>query len=80
MKKWKHVINSMTPKEREDPDIIKQSHIQRIARGSGTTQAEVRELLKNYNQIKKLLKMAGGGKAFRRGPFAKLAKQFGMGM
>jgi len=79
MKKWKHVINSMTPKEREDPDIIKQSRIQRIAKGSGTAQSEVRELLKNYNQIKKLLKMAGGGKAFRRGPFAKLAKQFGMG-
>ncbi len=80
MKKWKHIINSMTPEEREDPDVIKQSRIQRIAKGSGTTQAEVRELIKNYNQIKKLLKMSGGGKAFKRGPFAKLAKQFGMGM
>jgi signal recognition particle subunit SRP54 len=79
MKKWKHIINSMTPEEREDPDIIKQPRIQRIAKGSGTTQSEVRELLKNYSQIKKLLKMTGGGKAFKRGPFAKLAKQFGMG-
>jgi len=78
MKKWKHMISSMTKEEREDPNIIKQSRIQRIAKGSGTTQAEVRELIKNYEQIKKLLKMAGGGKAFKRGPFAKLAKQFGM--
>jgi signal recognition particle subunit SRP54 len=78
MKKWKHMISSMTKEEREDPEIIKQSRIQRIAKGSGTTQAEVRELIKNYEQIKKLLKMAGGGKAFKRGPFAKLAKQFGM--
>ncbi len=78
MKKWKHIISSMTPQEREDPDIIKQARIQRIAKGSGTTQADVRDLLKNYNQIKKLLKMSGGGKAFKRGPFAKMAKQFGL--
>jgi len=79
MKKWKYIIDSMTPEERENPEIIKQSRIQRIAKGSGTTQAEVRELLKAYEQIKKLLKMTGGGKAFKRGPFAKLMKQFGIG-
>jgi len=79
MKRWKFVIDSMTPKEREDPDLIKVSRVQRIAKGSGTTQSEVRELLRNYKQIKKVMKMAGGGKAFRRGPFAKLAKQFGLG-
>ncbi len=80
MKKWKFVINSMTPKEREDPDTVKQSRIQRIARGSGTNQADVRDLLKNYKQVKKVLKMTGGGKAFKRGPLAKLAKQFGLGV
>lgn len=79
MKKWKFVIDSATPKEREDPDAIKLSRVQRIAKGSGTTQAEVRELLKNYKQVKKVLKMTGGGKSFKRGPFAKLAKQFGLG-
>lgn len=79
MKKWKFVIGSMTPKEREDPDTIKQSRVQRIAKGSGTTQAEVRELLKNYKQVKKVMKMTGGGKAFKRGPFAKIAKQLGLG-
>ncbi|NIO19404.1 MAG: signal recognition particle protein [Candidatus Aenigmarchaeota archaeon] len=80
MKRWKFIIDSMTPKEREDPDVIKVSRVQRIAKGSGTTQAEVRELIKNYKQIKKVLKMTGGGKAFKRGPLAKLAKQLGMGM
>lgn len=80
MKKWKFIINSMTPKEREDPDIIKQARIHRIARGSGTQQSDVRDLIKNYKQVKKVMKMTGGGKAFKRGPFAKLAKQFGMGV
>lgn len=79
MKRWKYIIDSTTPAEREDPDIIKQSRIQRIAKGSGTTQADVRDLLKNYKQIKKVLKMTGGGKALKRGPLAKIAKQFGMG-
>lgn len=79
MKKWKFIIDSMTPKEREEPDEIKQSRVQRIAKGSGTQQSDVRDLLKNYKQIKKVMKMAGGGKAFKRGPFAKFAKQFGLG-
>ncbi|MCD6590763.1 MAG: signal recognition particle protein [Candidatus Aenigmarchaeota archaeon] len=55
MKRWKYVIDSMTPEERENPDIIKQSRIERIARGSGTKQADVRELLKTYKQIKKMI-------------------------
>lgn len=78
MKKWKHIISSMTKGEREDPDTIKQARIQRIAKGSGTEQSDVRELLKSYEQIRKMLKMTGGGKAFKRGPFAKIAKQFGI--
>lgn len=80
MKKWEHIIRSMTPGERDDPDTINVSRVKRIAVGSGTTQQEVRELLKNYKQIKKVMKLTKGGKAFKRGPFAKLAKQLGMGM
>lgn len=79
MKKWEHIINSMTKDEREDPDVLTSSRIARIAKGSGTAETEVRELLKNYKQIKKVMKMTKGGKAFKRGPFAKLAKQMGMG-
>jgi signal recognition particle subunit SRP54 len=80
MKRWKFIIDSMTPKEKEDPDDITPSRISRIAKGSGTKPEDVRELLKYYKQVKKMLKMAGGGKAFKRGPFARLAKQFGMNM
>lgn len=79
MKKWKFAIDSMTPAEREDPDLINHSRVKRIAAGSGMKQEEVRDLMKSYKQIKKVMKMTKGGKAFKRGPFAKFAKQFGMG-
>lgn len=74
MKKWKYMMESMTKEEKENPDIIKQSRIQRIAKGSGTKPEEVRELLKYYKQVKKIVKMTKGGKGFLRGPFAKLFK------
>jgi len=80
MKRWKFIIDSMTQKEKDDPDEITPSRISRIAKGSGTKPEDVRELLKYYKQVKKMLKMAGGGKAFKRGPFARMAKQFGMNM
>ncbi|MCD6496166.1 MAG: signal recognition particle protein [Candidatus Aenigmarchaeota archaeon] len=80
MKKWEHAINSMTAKERENPDEINSSRIKRIAAGSGLKEHEVRQLMKSYKQIKKVMKMTKGGKAFKRGPFAKIAKQLGMGI
>jgi len=80
MKKWKHIILSMTPKEKKDPELIKSSRIKRIAKGSGTQEAEVRELLKHYKQAKKVMKLAKGGKGLKRGPLAQIAKQFGMKM
>lgn len=79
MEKWRHIILSMTAEERATPDILNHTRIKRIAAGSGVREGEVRDMLKYYRQIKKLMKMAKGGKAFKRGPFAKLAKQFGMG-
>jgi len=79
MKKWKHAIDSMTSEERQDPVIISAARVKRISSGSGLTQSEVSELMKSYKQIKKVLKMTRGGKAFKRGPFARFAKQFGMG-
>jgi len=80
MKKWEHAINSMTRKERDDPETINPSRIKRISAGSGLKLDEVRSLLKSYKQIKKVMKMTKGGKAFKRGPFAKIAKQLGMGI
>ncbi|NOX71497.1 MAG: signal recognition particle protein [Candidatus Micrarchaeota archaeon] len=79
MKKWKYAIDSMTPEERENPDIIKNTRISRIAKGSGTKESDIRDLLKNFKQIKKVMKMAGGGKGLKRGPLARLMKQMGVG-
>ncbi len=58
MKKWAYAIQSMTPEERENPEIINSSRIKRISRGSGVPEPLIRELLRNYRQAKKLLKSA----------------------
>ena len=54
-------MDSMTREELEDPDVISTSRIERIAHGAGSTVQEVRELLKQYKQSKKLVKMLKGG-------------------
>ena len=60
LKKWKHMMQSMTKEELEDPEIITKDRIERIAKGSGCTVTEVRELLKQYKETKKMMKMLGG--------------------
>ena len=65
------IILSMTPKERRNPDIINPSRKRRIAAGSGTSVEEVNRLLKQFEQVKKLMKQftSMGGK--RRGKMMK---------
>ncbi|MBS7805210.1 signal recognition particle protein [Rhizobiales bacterium TNE-4] len=71
------IINSMTPQERRDPDILKNSRKKRIAAGSGTKAEEINRLLKTHRQMADMMKMMGkGGK---RGPLAGLANMFGLG-
>jgi signal recognition particle subunit SRP54 len=60
LKKFKVIIQSMTPKEREDPSIINSFRVRRIAKGAGVPESEVRELLKQYEQLKKISKMFSG--------------------
>jgi signal recognition particle subunit SRP54 len=55
--KWRVIIQSMTPSERENPKLLNSSRAKRIARGSGTTEKEVKELLKQYVMMRKMLKM-----------------------
>jgi signal recognition particle subunit SRP54 len=56
------IINSMTPREREDHHIINGSRRKRIAIGSGTAVSEVNNLLKQYAEMRKMMKqMADGG-------------------
>jgi signal recognition particle subunit SRP54 len=56
LKKFRVIIQSMTPKEREKPKILSSSRIRRVARGSGTTEKEVKELIKQYNNMRKMMK------------------------
>lgn len=69
--KWKYLLNSMTKEELEHPDLLERGRIERIAKGSGCSVGDVRELLKQYQQSKKVMKMMKG-----KSP-EKLMKQFG---
>jgi signal recognition particle subunit SRP54 len=51
------MIDSMTPKERENPDVINVQRKKRIANGSGNDLQEVNKLLKQFNQTKKMMKL-----------------------
>jgi signal recognition particle subunit SRP54 len=63
------IIGSMTKKERRNPTLLNGSRRARIARGSGTQPADVNKLMKQYQQMEKMMsKMAGGGmKGLMRG-------------
>ncbi|MBT3308340.1 MAG: signal recognition particle protein [Gammaproteobacteria bacterium] len=59
------MINSMTPKERRHPDLIKGSRKKRITLGSGTTVQDLNKLLKQFKQMQKMMKKMKGGKMAR---------------
>ena len=66
------IIQSMTPKERQNPDILNMSRKQRIAKGSGTDLQEVNRLIKQFEQMRKMMRMFQGNK------MANMAKMAGM--
>ncbi len=74
MKRVEAIINSMTPQERLEPAIIGGSRRQRIARGSGTTIQDVNQLLKQYEQMKKMMKAFGKGAKSHPGNLLKMMK------
>jgi signal recognition particle subunit SRP54 len=83
VKKWQHAINSMTEEEINNPEIIEKqtTRLGRIAKGSGTTTSDIRQLIKQYKMIKEFTKgglsesdMASGG--FSQKQMMKLAKKF----
>jgi signal recognition particle subunit SRP54 len=55
------IIHSMTPSERSKPTIINNSRKKRIAKGSGTSVQEINQLMKQFNQMSKMMKMMQGG-------------------
>ena len=75
--KWGIIIQSMTPDEKENPKLLNSSRARRIARGSGTTEKDVKELLKQYIMMRKMLKMF---KHKKKLPFGLGGKGMGMGM
>jgi len=77
MKRWKFMIDSMTKEERNRPELIDRSRIERIARGSGSKPEEVKELLKNYEAMRKILKKMKPS-ALKRGGLGKMFSGFKM--
>tara|TARA_Y100000310_G_scaffold1020_1_gene1426 strand:+ start:22939 stop:24276 length:1338 start_codon:yes stop_codon:yes gene_type:complete len=60
LKVWKFIMDSCTKKELEDPELLTRTRIERIAKGAGVQVKDVRELLKQYRQSKKMMKMMKG--------------------
>jgi signal recognition particle subunit SRP54 len=56
------IINSMTPQERHQPELLNASRRQRIAKGSGTTITEVNRLIKQFDDMRKVMKMMTNAK------------------
>jgi len=86
LKKWPHIIDSMTEEEIENPEVLEKqtSRLSRIAKGSGSTTTDIRQMLKQY---KMLMEMAGGGmgemdpsEGLSQKQMQKLAKKFGKKM
>lgn len=73
MKRWRFAIQSMTLEEKADPSVINSSRIHRIAKGSGLSEHDVRELIASYTKVKKMMKKFSPSKMKRAGLF----KQFG---
>jgi signal recognition particle subunit SRP54 len=59
LKRTEAIVLSMTKEERTRPDILNARRRQRIARGSGSTVTEVNDLLRRFDQMRKLMKNAG---------------------
>lgn len=66
LRRFRFIMDSMTNEELEDPKLIKVARVMRIARGAGVQPSEVRELLKQYNQSKKMVKGMMGNRKMRK--------------
>ena len=78
LEKNKAIIQSMTAKERQNPDIINGSRRQRIAKGAGVQVNDVNQLIKQFNQSKEMMKMMKNPKAYG-GKMAMMKKLMGGG-
>src|SRR5689334_3668856 len=76
LKRQVAIIDSMTPRERKSPDVLKASRKKRIAAGSGTKVEDVNRMLKMHRNMADVMKAMG---ARKRGPMAGLANMLGLG-
>src|SRR3954469_2927220 len=76
LKRQMAIIDSMTPRERRNPDLLKASRKRRIAEGSGTKPEDINRLLKMHRGMADMMKAMNSGK---RGPMAGLAQAMGFG-
>jgi len=79
--KWEHIIKSMTPEEKENPEIIEKqtSRISRISKGAGVNNSDVRSLLKQYKMLNEMIKTGNPmeeGSGMSQKQMQKLAKKF----
>ena len=72
LKTFRVIMDSMTDEEMKNPEIIKRSRVERIAKGSGRKTEEVRELLSYYKRMKKVMKTMGDERRLKR-----LMRRFG---
>jgi len=80
LKSWNHAIDSMTEEEIENPELLEKEtkRIQRIAKGSGTSTSDIRQLLKQYKMLKELTSSGEDmSKGLSQKQMQKLAKKFG---
>ena len=85
--KWEHILKSMTPEERENPEFLEKqtSRIARIAKGAGVHTSDIRSLLKQYKLLNDMLKSGAGdiedmSRGLNQKQLQKLAKKFGKKM
>ena len=82
VKKWEHIIKSMTPEEIDNPELIEKqtSRIGRIAQGAGVHNSDVRALLKQYKMLQEMVSASSSmdmSKGFDQKQMMKLARKFG---
>ena len=66
LEKFRIIMDSMTQNEKDEPMLLKSSRIRRIARGSGATEKDVKELLAQWNRSRKMMRGMKGDRRFRR--------------
>lgn len=72
VKKWKAIVQSMNREERSNPNIVDSQRARRVAKGSGTSERDVKELIKQFNAARSLMRKFKGSRELRRRMLGKI--------